>query len=245
LNETFNLQKNEGGSMNYLYKITILAFVICIILQFGCAKRSMVPFNELPVPSEIELSTTDGQKIKAIARQKSSNTLFIQRQKMSEVEEIEKSQIQTIHYYPPQYDESGGLITKEEIAREKNNKNAVIYTIGGGALSFGASLFISSLAYRGSDDDFKVVNPISIGGGILGTGLLFWQGGKRDNMLALERIKDQRQFMAEDELEEKRAEREKLQKQLDELKKEKARVEEEKKKIQEKLKKKKKKKSNK
>jgi len=140
------------------------------------------------------------------------------------------------------YDESGRVITEEEIAKEKNNKNATIYTIGGGALSFGASLFISSMVYRGTDEDFKVLNPISIGGGVLGTGILFWQGRKRDRMLAIERIKDKRQVVANEELDQKKAEKEQLQKKLDELKKEKARVEAEKKKIEEQLKKKKKKK---
>jgi len=140
------------------------------------------------------------------------------------------------------YDESGRIIAEEEITKEKNNNNAMIYTIGGGALSFGTSLFLSSLVYRGTDDDFKVVNPISIGGGVVGTAFLFWQGKKRDRMLAIERIKDQRKFAAESELESKQVEKTQLQKQLEEVKKEKARIDAEKKKIEEQLKKKKKKK---
>lgn len=140
------------------------------------------------------------------------------------------------------YDESGRIITEEEISQVKTNKNATIYTIGGGALSFGTSLFLSSLIYRGTEDNFKVLNPVSIGGGIVGTAVLFWQGKKRDKMLAIERIKDQRKLAAESELESKKAEKTQLQKQLEELKNEKARMDAEKKKIEEQLKKKKKKK---
>lgn len=140
------------------------------------------------------------------------------------------------------YDEKGDLITREEINQEKNDKNAVIYTLGGGALSFGASLFISSMVYRGGDKEFKVINPISVGGGLLGTGFLYLQGRKRDRMLAIERIKDRRKLTAEKELKEKQAERELLKKKVEELKKEKARIEAEKRRMQEQLQKKKKKK---
>ncbi len=150
--------------------------------------------------------------------------------------------IQEIYVFKSAYDENGQLITKKEISGEKNSKYAVIYTLGGGILGFGTGLFLSSLAYRSGDENFKVLNPISLGGGVLGAAYFHLVGKKRDRILAIERIREQREFAAAKFLEGKKTEREKLLQQLEEMKKEKARIDAEKKKLEEKLKKKKKKK---
>lgn len=227
--------------MYTLWKTTIRWIVFgLVITALGCAKRTLVPFEELPVPSEVELQLQDGRQVQAIALEKSSDKLTVQKQFDTRTLQINRQAIRSLSVLPSEYDESGKLITRTEIAREKSNKNTLIYSIGGGVLSFGVSLFISSIVYRGTGEDFQVANPISIGGGVVGTALLFWQGKKRDRVLALERIKDQRKLAAEQELKKKRAERDQLRRQLEQLKLEKAQVEAEKQKLERKLKKKKK-----
>ncbi len=223
-------------------KIFISVLAGSVLFFPGCAKKTLVPFDQVLIPSEVEIRLNDGNSIKAVAINKKNNGLTVKVPNDSGSNKIERSQIQEIYIYKSAYDENGQLITQKEIAGEKNSRSAVIYTIGGGTLSFGTSLFLSSLAYRSSEEDFKVINPVSVGGGLLGAAFFHLLGKKRDGILAIERIRDQREFAAEKFLDGQKTEKEKLLKQLEELQKEKARIDAEKKKLEEKLKKKKKKK---
>ncbi len=212
--------------------------LMILIFQSGCAKRTLVPYDDLRVPTEIKMKMLNGKQAEMVALQKTPEKLLVRVPEGTAETEIDRAQITKIYVYHSEYDESGNIITRAEIAKEKNNKNAYLYTIGGSVLSFGASLFLSSVIYRGmKDQEFKVINPISVGGGVLGTLILNWQGRKRDRMLAVERIKDRRKIEAEKLLHEKQSEREQLQKQIEEMEKEKARAEAEKKRLEEKLKK--------
>ncbi|HEB88662.1 MAG TPA: hypothetical protein ENI85_03745 [Deltaproteobacteria bacterium] len=209
---------------------------ITVLLTWGCAKRAVVGFDALQTPAEVELDLRNGKHLKGIAAHKAQDALWVV-PSAGDTLPIARAALEKIQVYPPVYDEAGQLITRAEIQREKNSRNTLLYTIGGGALSFGASLFLSSVVYRSGDDsDFKVVNPISIGGGLVGTGVFHYLGRKRDRLMAIERIKDRRKEEAEKLLEEKRKEKERLLKQIEELKKEKARIEAEKKRLKKKKK---------
>ena len=210
--------------------------MIVLMIQTGCAKRTLVPYDDLRVPSEIKMKMLNGKQAEMVALQKTPEKLIVRVPEGTKVSEINRAQIAEIYVYRSEYDENGGIITRAEIVQEKNHQNAYLYTLGGGVLSFGASLFLSSVIYRGmKDPEFKVINPISVGGGVLGTLILNWQGRKRDRMQAIERIKDQRKVAGEKILQEKHNKREQLQKQIEEMEKEKARVEAEKKRLEEKL----------
>ena len=216
------------------------AAILGVLLVFsGCANRKTVSFDVLTVPAEVELELTNGTRVQGIAAEKKDGKLAVVRGAKDTLR-LPRTSLRTIQVVPPVYDEAGHLITRAEIQQEKNSRNTLLYTVGGGALSFGTGLFISSLAYRAGDGkDFRVANPISIGTGVLGTAVFFHLGEKRDRLMAIERIKDRRKAEAERILEEKRKERERLLRQIEELKKEKARIEAEKKKLEAKKKKKK------
>ena len=215
----------------------ILALTL-IATSFGCANRKTVGFDVLRVPAEVELELAGGRHLQGIATKKDAGELVVVRAPKDTVK-VQRTSLRKIQMVPPVYDEAGRLVTRAEIQQEKNSRNTLLYTLGGGALSFGTSLFVSSLIYRAGDGkDFSVANPISIGGGILGTAVFFHLGHKRDRLMAIERIKDRRKAQAERILEEKRRERERLLRQIEELKKEKARIEAEKKKLEAKKKKK-------
>jgi|Deesub1362B_J571_1020462.scaffolds.fasta_scaffold06673_3 hypothetical protein len=221
-------------------KRTLLFFLGGILLFSGCSRYVVVSYDQLKVPSEVRLTMRQGQTLAGVVQEKKGDTL--QLAVRGTLQQIAAADVSRIEMLPPVYDEGGGLITETEIARANTHRRTWFYTIGGGALSFGTSLFLSSLYYRNQKDkEFSVINPFSVAGGVLGMILFNRIGAKRDRLFAIEKIRDQRKLEAQRLLEEKRKERERLMKELEALKKEKERIEQEKKKLQEKMKKKKKK----
>ena len=83
-------------------------------------------------------------------------------------------------------------ISEEEIQSVQKNRNAVTYGIGGGALSLGASFFLSSLIAHDMEEGGTIVAGTTVIGGGIGT-LLFVKGGKaKDRQEAIESILDKR-----------------------------------------------------
>jgi hypothetical protein len=97
----------------------------------------------------------------------------------------------------PMVDEVGKPVTKEEIKQRSTHKNFWLYTIGGGALSFGASFFAGALVDRnGSGDEHTTLWIITGAGTALGTALFAHNGSVRDFNIALEAVKDSRKETA-------------------------------------------------
>jgi hypothetical protein len=97
----------------------------------------------------------------------------------------------------PMVDEVGKPVTKEEIKQRRTQKNFWLYTVGGGALSFGASFFAGALIDRGgSSDDHTKLWIITGAGTALGTALFAHNGSVRDFNTALEAVKDSRKETA-------------------------------------------------
>ncbi len=91
-------------------------------------------------------------------------------------------------------DDRGQAITKPEVAAKKSNKNFWLYTLGGGALSFGASFFVGSMVERNAESKSRTALWAITGAGtVLGTVLFAKTGGVRDFNQALETVKDERQ----------------------------------------------------
>lgn len=91
-------------------------------------------------------------------------------------------------------DEKNQPITKEEVAAKKTSKNFMLYTVGGGALSFGASFFVGSMVHRSTNsDDRTVLWAITGAGTVIGTALFAHSGKVRDYNHAVEAVKDSRQ----------------------------------------------------
>ncbi len=97
----------------------------------------------------------------------------------------------------PMVDEAGKPVTKEEVKQRRAQKNFWLYTIGGCALSFGASFFAGVLIDRNSSsDDHTTLWVITGAGTALGTALFAHNGSVRDFNIAVEAVKDSRKEMA-------------------------------------------------
>jgi hypothetical protein len=123
----------------------------------------------------------------------------------------------------PMVDEVGKPVTKEEIKQRRTQKNFWLYTIGGGALSFGASFFAGALVDRNSSSDDHMALWIITGAGtVLGTALFAHNGGVRDFNVAVEAAKDARKETANQHIVEEQKRQEQIaaeKKKLDEERK--------------------------
>ncbi len=135
-------------------------------------------------------------------------------------------------------DDAGKPISEQEVSAKKSNKNFLLFTIGGGALSFGASFFIGSLIDRGADSANQSALWITTGIGTA-AGLLYFahQGKVRDFNYAIEEIKAERIKSVASELDKERQRRAMIEKQKRELIEARKRQEAERRKLLEKLKK--------
>jgi uncharacterized protein YlxW (UPF0749 family) len=91
-------------------------------------------------------------------------------------------------------DDTGQPIKRSEVEAKKTDNNFWLYTLGGGALSFGASFFAGAMIERGVEsEDRAVLWSVTGVGTVVGT-LIFAHNGKvRDYNLAVEAVKDSRQ----------------------------------------------------
>ncbi len=218
----------------------IIGLTFFLVALHGCASRSVVVnYAQLQIPAEINLKLDSGENITGIAIKKSVESLTIRKSTSSQELEINRNKIVEIKKLNSIFDEKGSLIPQQEINDLKNGKNSLIYTISGGAFSFGGSLLISSFALRSSDTEFKIVNPISIAGGILGVVLFNRIGNHRDYEMAVDRAKENRKLLVEQQLKIEQNKIKKIQEQIRIEQDAKAKLEEERKKLENKLKKKK------
>ncbi len=96
----------------------------------------------------------------------------------------------------PMMDEAGKPLTKTEVAQKRTNKNFLLFTVGGGALSFGASFFAGALIDRDANSDHTKLWAITGAGTVIGTALFAHNGRVRDHNLAVEAVKDSRKESA-------------------------------------------------
>jgi hypothetical protein len=90
---------------------------------------------------------------------------------------VQRDAVLLLSRKPPVTDEFGKGISEEEIVRAGKNKNAVVYGLGGGTLSFGFSFFAGSLIGRSSRNGTALLAGTAAAGTAAGT-LLFLRAGK-------------------------------------------------------------------
>jgi hypothetical protein len=141
----------------------------------------------------------------------------------------------------PVYDEARKPITEGEIQKHQNNKNFVLYTLGGGALSFGASFFLGTVIDRGlGDSNGDLALWATTGTGtVIGTVLFASQGKNRDRKQAIEVIKQRRKIEAANKLTNEKLKRQKIEEELKALETIRQQQEAEKKRILDEIKKRK------
>jgi hypothetical protein len=106
---------------------------------------------------------------------------------------VQKSAIRSIKRIPMVLDDFGNGISEEEIQKNKTHRNAKIYGIGGGVLSFGISFFIGSMIGNASDNGGTVMAASTAAGTLLGTALFINAGKNKDQKTAIEKIRENRQ----------------------------------------------------
>jgi len=108
---------------------------------------------------------------------------------------VAKTSIRSIKRKEPVYDDFRNGISEEEIASVKTNKNAVVYGIGGGAICFGASFFLGSMAANSMEENSgsgTALAASTAAGGGLGTYLFVKAGKAKDRKDAVDVIKRKR-----------------------------------------------------
>ncbi|MFQ5631332.1 MAG: hypothetical protein ACE5I1_21375 [bacterium] len=141
----------------------------------------------------------------------------------------------------PLRDDSGQPIPPKAIQAKKSNSNFVLYAIGGGALSFGASFFLGSLVDRAADNENNTALWLTAGiGTAIGIAYFAHAGKTRDHNLAVLAAREDRKTNIAQKLTTEKEKRQKIEEEKRQLLMEREKQEAERKKILEKLKKKKK-----
>lgn len=168
--------------------IVLMGFFLCT----GCAKRALVNYEQVEAANYVEVTLVSGEKVEGSASKIEPHQLTIQK-KNRELRVIPKSSVRAIKRKPPITDDFGMGISEEEIQSKQTSRHTLIYGIGGGALSVGASFFIGSLIANSSESSGGTALAASTAaGGGLGTYLFVRAGKKKDRKEAIERIREQR-----------------------------------------------------
>jgi len=166
-------------------------FLIGIMLIGGCSRQVVVPYQRVEKNNWVTVKLYSGDRVEGNVLKAEPHIITV-RNKAGRNVAIETSRIQEIKRIPPHYDDFGHAISEEEISKEKTGKNATIYGIGGGVLSFGASFFIGSMVAKDSENGGAVLAAVTATGGILGTTLFVQAGKKQDRKEAVQRIRENR-----------------------------------------------------
>ncbi len=218
--------------------------LVFLFLSIGCAKRISINYDEIKPNALVKIRTLSGQTFDGEIQGKNIDYLLLKMsQNDNRLKKIKRKEIAAISGREFVYDGVGEIISEWEIQEQKNNKNLLLYTIGGAGLSFGASFFIGSLIQRSLDDDSKNSNQVLWGTTALGTAVgsfLFVKTGKnRDRNLAIEKIREEHFNAAKKKYNDQKKKHDLVQKELEKEKAEQEKQAEELKLLQDKVKNKK------
>jgi hypothetical protein len=180
-----------------LFMKRCIVAVIIVLFVGGCAKRELIPLEDVEKSNDVELVLKSGQKVAGTVIKDEPHQLVLYRDGRMSVP-IPKSDIQTIKRKPPVYDDFGKPISEPEIEKEMTHRNALIYGCGGGLLTIGGSFFIGSLLANESEGNADAILGATVGlGGGAGTVLFTRAGMAKDRRDAIERVKRNRQLSVE------------------------------------------------
>jgi len=138
----------------------------------------------------------------------------------------------------PMIDEVGKPLTKDEINQKRTSKNFLLFTVGGGALSFGASFFAGALIDRDANSDHTKLWAITGAGTVLGTVLFAHNGRVRDFNVAVESVKDSRKESASGDITQEQAKQKQIAEEKQKLEDERKKQETERERLMEEIRKK-------
>lgn len=190
----------------------ILCLLIGLLLiTMGCAKRVILSYDQAPPMAMVKIGTVSGQTFNGTIEEKNSESLFLRTKKNTRsLTRVNRDEIVWISGGEVVYDGAGKIIPESEIQEYKQNKNFLIYTLGGAGLSFGTSFFLGSLIHRGMDDDAngrKVMWATTAVGTTVGTFLFAKSGKRRDRTVAIESIREQRFNLVKEQFENQKKKR--------------------------------------
>jgi len=145
--------------------INVVLLFIGLFLVGGCAKYSVITYDQLERTNRVEVKLVSGKReLGTITKTEPHQITLLKKDRALKM--IAKSSIRTIKRKTPVYDDFGRGISEEEIESVKTNKNTLIYGIGGGTLSFGVSFFVGSLfAGQENENGGAIIAGSTIGGG--------------------------------------------------------------------------------
>lgn len=224
----------------------ILCFLVgSLLITVACAKRIPISYDQAQPNALVKIQTFTGQIIHGAIQKKQTDYLLIKENKFqNQLTRIKREDIASISSHEFVYDGQGEIISEWDIQKKQRNKNLLLYSVGGAGLCFGTSFFIGSLIHRSLDDSDQGRNIMwatTALGTAAGTYLFAKSGRKRDRILAIEEIREQRFIFAKDQFEAQKQKHKSIQHELEKEKAEQAKRREELKQLQEKIKKNKKK----
>ncbi len=197
---------------------------IIIIMMFflsGCVKKIPVNYNSLESGTYVYITLSSGEVIKGEIDKMDEKTMVVRPwEDLSETRKIVRSEIMEIQKRPVVYDEGKKVIPESLIKRYQKNLNKWLFTIGGGALSFGITFFITANVLHETDDGAQgaiLWVPTSLGTVIGGT-IFHFQGSRLDRHNAIEQIKEERKVAAIKEMNSTKKKRAELEKALKDVK---------------------------
>jgi hypothetical protein len=222
----------------------ILYFLlVSLLITFGCAKRIAISYDEIKPNALVKIQTLSGQTCNGVIQEKKVDHLLLKmNQHDNHLTKIKRDEIASITGREFVYDGLGDVISEWDIQATKNNKNLLLYTIGGAGLSFGMSFFIGSLIHRNMDDTKKGSQMLwgtTAVGTAVGTYLFARTGNKRDRYLAIEKIREERFEAARNQVKDQKKKHDSIQQQLEKEKAEREKQEQELQLLKEQVKKKK------
>ena len=166
--------------------------LLSLLILSGCAKRIYdVTYDGLEKTNRVEVTLSSRERIvgTVVKAEPHQLTLLMKDRKLKPVA---KSSIHSIKRWPPVYDDFGRGISEDEIASVKTNRNAFIYGIGGGVLSFGASFFLGSMVAQDTTGGGSTLAATTLAGGGIGTYFFVKAGRAKDRKDAIQKIRNRR-----------------------------------------------------
>lgn len=200
----------------------LVAVVVIVVISMGCSSRVLLSTNDLQERQTVKLELRSGESVKGKIVRCDDQILVVKDGKGKQWR-AKKSDIVRVTGPEPVYDFTNKIISEDEIARQKTtSNNALLYSFAGGGLSLGASFFIGSMISRAGNGDLRdgMIWGITGVGTVVGTYLFAKKGAKKDRLIAIDKIKEQRANGFEGDLDSERERRMKIQQEIERLKKE-------------------------
>lgn len=175
-------------------RIMRILIATSLIVLIGCAQNFHdVMYEEVERSNRVEVTLVSGRKaVGTIYKTEPHQITLVMKDR--KLRAIPKSSIRTIMRKTPVYDDFGRGISEEEIASVKTNKNAVVYGIGGGALSCGVGFLLSSTAFKDDENSGTIIPAATAGIGGVGTYFFVRAGKAKDRKEAIMMIQEKRRM---------------------------------------------------